>query len=513
MRMSGRVRSSMPSTMSPRSASRPEPFSVEHFARYCHGLRLDNGERFVLEGFQEQVAADVFAGFSEVWKIVPEGNGKTTFMSALALYHGDYTESAFVPIGASSREQAEILYRQAEGFVFRTPGLRERFKCQEGYRRIKCLRTGGRIQVYAADDRTADGIIPTLALLDELHRHRNLRLYRTWRGKLLKRAGQIVTISTAGEPGGEFEDTRAIIRRTALEVTVEGCHTRAVGDDIVLHDWAVPKTSQATDMDMVAAANPLASLTAEVLRRKRDSPTMTPEHWLRFVCNLATSLDGNGVLPEDWDALAEPGLEVDPESEGFGIIDLGWKIDTTGIGVLLWCSDERRVVTDTLVLEPPVDEAQIVEAILDREDRWPRLRGWVMDPNAGAQQMAQLLEKGEHPLQVERESGPIEFVAHSQDNAPMSQGAARIDEAIRNRWLVHDGDRKLRSHVLNAVRKATGPEKYRFDRPRDAQGEKRKRYPIDLFTALIMGHNVAVDELGSGASVYEDRGLLVLTVD
>jgi hypothetical protein len=27
--------------------------------------------------------------------------------------------------------------------------------------------------------------------------------------------------------------------------------------------------------------------------------------------------------------------------------------------------------------------------------------------------------------------------------------------------------------------------------PRDAQGEKRKRYPIDLFTALIMGHNVA----------------------
>jgi hypothetical protein len=97
-------------------------------------------------------------------------------------------------------------------------------------------------------------------------------------------------------------------------------------------------------------------------------------------------------------------LEVDPESEGFGIIDLGWKIDTTGIGVLLWESDERRVVTDTLVLEPPVDEAQIVEAILDREERWPRLRGWVMDPNAGAQQMAQLLEKGEHPLQVERGS-------------------------------------------------------------------------------------------------------------
>jgi hypothetical protein len=35
-------------------------------------------------------------------------------------------------------------------------------------------------------------------------------------GKLLKRGGQIVTISTAGEPGGEFEDTRAHIRRRLM---------------------------------------------------------------------------------------------------------------------------------------------------------------------------------------------------------------------------------------------------------------------------------------------------------
>lgn len=498
----------MSSTTSRRSARALEPNTVEHFRAYCSKLRLDNGQRFELEPFQEEIAADIFAGFSEVWVVIPEGNGKTTFMAALALYHGDYTESAFVPIGASSREQAEIMYRQAEGLVYRTPGLRDRFKCQEGYRRIKCLRSGGRIQVYAADDRTADGIIPTLALIDEPHRMRNLRLYRTWKGKLLKRNGQIGAISTAGEPGGEFEDTRANMRRSATDVKVDGCHTRAASEDAVLHDWAVPKASQAEDMKVVAEANPLASLTPEVLRRKRESPTMTREHWLRFVCNLATSLDGNGVLPEEWDALAEPGLVPDRDADGFGFIDVGWKIDTTGIGVLLWESNERRVIADTVVLEPPVDESQIVEAILDRHERYPRLRGWVMDPNAGAQQMAQLLEKGEHPLQVERGVGPIEFIAHSQDNAPMSQGAARVDEAIRNGWLVHNGDRALRSHVLNAVRKSTAAEKYRFDRPRDAQGEKRKRYPIDLLTGVVIGHNVAVDDLDH-SSAYEDRGLLI----
>jgi phage terminase large subunit-like protein len=116
-----RDRSSMSSTTSRRSAGTLSP--VEHFAAYCRKLRLDNGERFELEPFQAEVAGDIFSGFSETWMIVPEGNGKTTFMAALALYHGDYTESAFVPIGASSREQAEILYRQAEGLVMRTPGL------------------------------------------------------------------------------------------------------------------------------------------------------------------------------------------------------------------------------------------------------------------------------------------------------------------------------------------------------------------------------------------------------
>jgi len=220
---------------------------------------------------------------------------------------------------------------------------------------------------------------------------------------------------------------------------------------------------------------------------------MTPEHWQRFVCNIATSLEGTGITAEDWDDLLDAS-PVDVETDGYGFVDVGWKIDTTGVGVLLWESEERRVVTDCVAIQPPVGEADIVAAILDRHAKFPNLRGWVMDPNAGAQQMAQMLEKGEHPMQVERGIGPIEFIAHSQDNAPMSEAAWRLDEAIRNGWLRHDGDRVLRGHVLNAVRKTTGAgEKYRFDRPQNAQGRMRARYPIDLLTGVLMGHNVAVD--------------------
>jgi hypothetical protein len=72
-----------------------------------------------------------------------------------------------------------------------------------------------------------------------------------------------------------------------------------------------------------------------------------------------------------------------------------------------------------------------------------------------------------------------------------------VDEAVRNRWLVHDGDRRLRAHVLNAVSRPLGDAKWKFDRPADAKGDRRKNYPIDALTGVLMGHNIAVEESAS----------------
>ena len=130
--------------------------------------------------------------------------------------------------------------------------------------------------------------------------------------------------------------------------------------------------------------------------------------------------------------------------------------------------------------------------------------------------MAQLLESGRHPLQTDddlreehglprldgAESPPLLFIEHSQDNAPMADAAAKLDEAIRNKWLVHDGNRLLRSHVLNAVSRSLGGEKWKFDRPADAKGERRGRYPIDALTGLLMGHRTALAEAGAAESFY-----------
>lgn len=505
------------SAVKERTAHKPlRPFTVDHFRRYARGMVLDSGDYWEPEGYQLDPVEDLFAGVRENWLIIPEGNGKTTWLSGVALYHGDHMPAASVPMAASTREQCGFLFEQAQGFIDRSPGLRQRFRVYEGYRVIRCLRTGGRIKVWAADDGHADGAIPTLALLDELHRHRNLKLYRTWVGKLWKRDGQIVVISTAGEPGGEFEETRAKIVAEAETVEHFGehrSHLRAQGEDIVLHDHAVRDRKRINDMDVVAEANPMGRLTAEVLGRKRRSPTMTDEHWSRMVCNIATRAAGRGIDPEDFDALHEDGLRASKRAWCVGWWDAAHKRDTNATGVLVWESNDRRVIDDVRVIEPIVDMDKQVINLLDLQANWPEMVGIVYDENSGAAQVALLLSEGRHPLQFDNdrraEAGlpeideplpPIRFIGYSQDPTPMSLAARRLDEAIRHAWLRHGGDAVLRRHFLNAVRVEFGGEKYRYDRPRDAKGERRSRYPIDCLTGVLMGHSYAVDQKGKRRS-------------
>src|SRR5207253_2353154 len=120
-------------------------------------------------------------------------------------------------------------------------------------------------------------------------------LYRTWSGKMAKRSGQLCAISTSGEPGSDFEKTRARIREMADATTRQGSFLRATTKRIVLHEWAVPDEADPDDIEAVKAANPFSGISVEMLREKRASPTMTVHHWLRFVCNRPTR-DGDTWL-------------------------------------------------------------------------------------------------------------------------------------------------------------------------------------------------------------------------
>ena len=149
---------------------RPDPGGLDGFAEFCGLLRLEDGSPFVLHPFQRTMFADYFDGVTETLILVPKKNGKTTGLAALALHHLLVTPDAECVIAAASREQAQILLDQARKFV-RGSGLAKYMTVKQ--REIVSLRDDGRVRVMASDSDTADGVIPTLALVDELHRHKD----------------------------------------------------------------------------------------------------------------------------------------------------------------------------------------------------------------------------------------------------------------------------------------------------------------------------------------------------
>lgn len=477
----------------------PRPFTVDHFRLYARQLVLDTGDRWDPEDWQLDVAADLFSGIQQLWLIVPQGNGKTTFMGGIALYHSDFTESPWVPIAASSAKQARILYTRSAEFIDRTPRLQQRFKRQDGYLRIVSLVNGGwGIQVYAADKDTGEGIIPTLCLVDEPHAQKDLGLYRTWRGKCRKRKGQIAVISTAGEPGTDFEMTRDKIRDSAAERTQLGpCRLRTVAPKIIMHEFRVPTPVDALDLDLVLAANPLSTITRAELQEFLEDPTLDyGEDWLRKTCNLPARSSKAAISDADWDR-AYTGEEI-PEGAPIWVgADFAWSQDTTAFVPLWWRDSAFRLLGRPEVLVPPGNGD-----MLDPQVVWDALeRLHARNPITAI--AADVTKAQDTLLRAERELGCVVF---NVDQGTTNQaeeyerfmeglrGGGSVDEK-REPWLRHTGDPTLRRHVMNAIARKLPGDRYAFDRPAvSRQASKQDRRVIDALKAASMANNVAVAE-------------------
>jgi phage terminase large subunit-like protein len=254
------------------------PPELDHFARFASLLVLDTGRAGVVEPFQRSMLTDFFGGTTETLILIPKKNGKTTTLALVALHHLCFTPDAEVVIAASSRDQATILLDQAAKILKRSPVLHSRVVLKRGFREIRSLRDDGRIRVLAADADTADGVIPTLALVDELHRHKSAELYGVFRDGLGPRDGRMVTISTAGED----EDTPlGELRAKAVKlphVELDGRHTHAYDGHgaFAMHEWALRETDDQHDMAVVKLANPASWQTPSASRSATTRPPRSP---------------------------------------------------------------------------------------------------------------------------------------------------------------------------------------------------------------------------------------------
>lgn len=479
------------------------PFTIEHFEQWCSEIVLDNDERFVLEPFQREFVADLFAGRAIAWLVIPEGNGKTTLTAAIGLYYCEFKPGATVLAAAAAVEQARTIYSQAEGMVLSTPRLHEkvvspvlvakgkrttdkpRFEALEGWMRINHA-DGGRFQIKPADAVTGDGVIPDLCIIDELHRHRNLNLYRTWAGKLRKRGGQMVVISTAGEPEGEFEKTRDEMRQNGDSIERRDCFTKAATERWVLHDWAVPEGGDVDDLDLVARANPLSHVTVETLAETKATPGITPQHWSRINCNVPMRGSFAAIQEREWhDAATAETIPAD--AEVWVGLDVAWQWDTTAFVPFWWRDVEYRLFGPAEILVPPRDgsslDPNLVKATFASLQARYRISTVVMDTNLAQDLRAWFAD----------ELG-LTVIDRAQTNKPQAEDYQRFMEALRHGWLRHSGDSGLRQHAFNAIARLLPDGGAKFGRISETrQGGNQDARVIDALVAASMVHSLAVE--------------------
>lgn len=446
-------------------------------------MTLDNGSPFEVEPFQRSLLADYFDGVRETLVLLPSGCGKTTLYAALALYCLLSTPEPEIFLMAASRDQAGRMHEHIKGFIERSPGLQRHVRPLR--RRCELVGRKGFVEILASDADTADGIGPTLAIIDELHRHKDTALYEVALKGLKKRGGQLLHCTTAGEteqsPLGE-------LRRRGLRLpglVREGMHTHGRSESFAFHEWALTPDDDPHDMEVVKQANPLSSITVEDLAVEHEA--MKWWAWARFACGLWTAGEHAAISPLDWAGCAAPDLAFYPDLQHVLSIDLAWVLDTTAINAVQAVNPTDIRALPVATIKPPGDgtairEEQILAPVREWKRAHPTVRGVVLDPEAGGRSFVEKLEDLGLPV-----------IVHSQKNGPMADAASRFDEVIRNRHFRHVGDPQVTAQVLAASAKQLEGGRWKF--------VKRRKNPewIDHAISLAMGVRSELGELDEAA--------------
>jgi phage terminase large subunit-like protein len=145
------------------------------------------GESITLEPWQIFILSTVFGWVKSDGKRryrrsyieVPRGNAKSTLSSAVALYMlaADGEGGAEVYSLATTRDQARIVFGDAQTMARRSAGFRSRFAVNVGAHNMHVLASGSKFEALSAEGSTLDGLNIHFGCVDELHAHKTRTVY------------------------------------------------------------------------------------------------------------------------------------------------------------------------------------------------------------------------------------------------------------------------------------------------------------------------------------------------
>ncbi|CAM5792746.1 terminase large subunit [Ottowia pentelensis] len=291
----------------------------------------DVGKPLVLAEFQKDFIRDVYdnpAGTRRAILSIARKNGKSALIAGLLLAHligPEAKQNAQIVSGAMSRDQAALVFNLASKMVQASPKLSKLVRIVPSGKRLIGLPMNVEFRALAAEGKTAHGLSPVLAILDEV-------------GQVRGPQSDFVDAITTSQGAHENPLLIAISTQAASDADLLSLwiDDATISNDpkIVCRVYAAPEGCELTDEAAWRAANPALGLfrsesdLSEQLTQAQRMPSM--ENTARnLLLNQRVSTDSPFVSPDVWKACSGP---VEPlDGPVFAGLDLSARTDLTAL--------------------------------------------------------------------------------------------------------------------------------------------------------------------------------------
>lgn len=303
---------------------------IEEFCLVPEGAKV--GTLIKLAGFQKKFIRAIYdnpRGTTRAYLSIARKNGKTALIAALVLTHLVGPEAqlnAQIISGAMSREQAAIVFKLAAKMVRMSPRLSPLVRVIDSRKELFGVPMGTEYRAIAAEGKTAHGLSPVLAILDEVGQVRGPR-------------SEFIDAITTAQGAHEAPlliaiSTQAANNTDLFSVWLDDA-AASTDPHIVSHVYTAPATAALDDRNAWKAANPALSLfrsLADVANQAKQAKRMpSAENTFRnLTLNQRVDITSPFMSRGVWELCANPvesldGLEV------FGGLDLSARTDLTSL--------------------------------------------------------------------------------------------------------------------------------------------------------------------------------------
>ncbi len=500
--------------------------AIQFIERLCrHSTGEWAGLPFRLEAWQRELVRTIFGSkrpdgtrrYRVVFVSMGRKNGKSTLAAAIAaiLLFADDEPGAQVFSAAADREQARIVFTEAQSFVRSSPALARRAEVLRSS--IYVGATGSVYRVLSADAGTKHGLNPHGVLFDELHAQRTRELYDVLQtGTAARRQPLTFIITTAGF------DRKSI----CYEVYQHACAVRdgAVKDDSFLPViYELDPKDDWRDESVWSKANPNLGVSVKLgyLRQEAEKAKANPAaqntfrrlHLNQWTEQVVRAIDMNawalGAAPLDAAAIVKrpcwAGIDLSSKTDLSALVLL-FPMDDGTYWLLpyFWIPEENmpeRIKRDRVPFDAWVRDG-FVEATPGNVIDYAFIRRRVND----LRQMHDFREISFDPWNATQlatwlgEEDGMTVVEYPQQYSRMNEPTQNLLAMIPAGKIRHGGNPVLTWMAGNLAVKQNADGMMRPAKDKSADR-------IDGIVAAIMALGRAMSGEG-GPSVYEKRGIL-----